>query len=74
MAYIVIDMVPGLRIYSAGRKPEGNGKAFAEYDDCVVSDRIMAWGCVEFCPLGAVLRSAAGFVKICMGQSAGIAA
>ena len=35
LAYIPVHLVPGLRIYTAGRKPEGCGQASAEYADCL---------------------------------------
>ena len=57
MAYFSGIMVPRVCVYSAWRK-QGNGSAaFTESSDRMVPDRSLAWGKLELCSMGALLRS-----------------
>ncbi len=56
MAYFAGIMVPRVCVYSAWRK-QGNGSAaFTESSDRMVPDRSLAWGKLELCSMGALLR------------------
>ena len=59
-------LVPGLRLYSARRKPRIEGKMAAEHSRCLDADRSVARGKLELCSLGAGLCGLAG------GREAGV--
>ena len=52
MAYFAEQLVQGLCVYSIGRKQGIEDQTHQESSDRMVSDRIMAWSCMEFRGMG----------------------
>ena len=73
MAYFSWFLVPGVCVHppwgQSGQPAEGN----PEYICSMVSDRILAWGGMEFYFLGSLLRAASVFGEICAEACAGAA-
>ena len=55
MAYFAEQLGQGLCVYSIGRKQGIEDQTHQESSDCMVSDRIMAWSCMEFRGMGTLL-------------------
>src|SRR5699024_9998407 len=55
MAYLAEFLVPGLCLYSSGRKQNHKTEAHSQHYGRVASDRTLAWGELEFCGMGSLL-------------------
>ena len=63
MAYFARDVVPGVCLYPAGREPERSCASDLQHFGRMDADGIMARRKLEFCAVGALLRSDFSFGK-----------
>ena len=64
MAYFAEQLVQRLCVYSIGRKQGIEDQTHQESSDRMVSDRIMAWSCMEFRGMGTLLWGDPDHLKI----------